>query len=210
MPIVEAHLLEGYGPEEKSRLTAALTDAVRFVVPAPDEAITVVLNEYPSEAYVRGGQQRRPAPALPDPAEIVTEYLAAIEARDLETAQGVLAANFRMTFPGTQPMKSLSELISWASDRYRFVQKSNEAVEAFHSGGVAVVYVRGTLSGEWLDGSPFDGIRFIDRFEVSGSKIVRQDVWNDIAEVRARGFHLIECGSQLVVICHPGGLRVVC
>ncbi len=29
-------------------------------------------------------------------------------------------------------------------------------------------------------------------------------------EVRARGFHLIECGGQLVVICNGGGIRVIC
>ena len=84
MPIVEAHILEGYSPSDKSRLTSALTDAIRFVVPAPDEAITVMLHEYPSEAYARGGQHRQPAPALPDPTQIVRDYLAAMEARDLE------------------------------------------------------------------------------------------------------------------------------
>ena len=186
MPIVETHLLEGYAPEEKSRLTAALTDAVRLVVPAPDEAITVLLHEYPAEAYARGGQHRHAAPALPDPAQIVTDYLTAMEARDLDAAQGALSEDFQMVFPGIPPMTSLAELVNWASDRYRFVRKSNEAVEAFHSGGVAVVYVRGTLSGEWPDGSAFQGIRFIDRFEVSGGKIIRQAVWNDLAEVRAQ------------------------
>ncbi|MDO7593790.1 MAG: hypothetical protein MUQ90_00250, partial [Burkholderiaceae bacterium] len=45
-----------------------------------------------------------------------------------------------------------------------------------------VVYARGTLSGNWLDGEPFSGIRFIDRFEVVDGLLVRQDVWNDIGE----------------------------
>lgn len=186
MPIVETHLLEGYGPEEKSRLASALTDAVRFVVPAPDEAITVMLREYPADAYLRGGQHRSPAPALPDPAKIVTGYLAAMEARDIDAAQAALADGFEMVFPGTAPMTSLPELIAWAKDRYRTVRKADQTVEAFHSAGAAVVYVRGTLSGEWPDGSPFDGIRFIDRFEVVAGKIRRQDVWNDIAEARAQ------------------------
>lgn len=31
-----------------------------------------------------------------------------------------------------------------------------------------------------------------------------------VAEVRARGFHLIECGGQFVIICNPGHMRVVC
>ena len=28
----------------------------------------------------------------------------------------------------------------------------------------------------------FEGIRFVDRFEVAGGRITRQDVWNDLAE----------------------------
>lgn len=124
--------------------------------------------------------------AHPDPSEIVTDYLAAMEARDLDSAQSALADDFEMVFPGAPPMSSLLELIDWAKDRYRFVRKTTEAVETFQSGNVDVVYVRGTLSGEWPDGSPFEGIRFIDRFEVLGGKITRQSVWNDIAEFRAQ------------------------
>ncbi|RBI85894.1 hypothetical protein DRV85_09255 [Rhodosalinus halophilus] len=30
------------------------------------------------------------------------------------------------------------------------------------------------------------------------------------AEVRARGFHLIECGGQFIFICNPGHMRVIC
>ncbi len=29
-------------------------------------------------------------------------------------------------------------------------------------------------------------------------------------EVQRRGFHMIECGGQFVIICNRGGLRVVC
>lgn len=29
-------------------------------------------------------------------------------------------------------------------------------------------------------------------------------------EVRSRGFHMIECGGQLVVVCNAGGIRVIC
>ncbi|ARC88408.1 N-(5'-phosphoribosyl)anthranilate isomerase [Rhodovulum sp. MB263] len=31
-----------------------------------------------------------------------------------------------------------------------------------------------------------------------------------VAEVRRRGFHMVECGGQLIVICNPHGLRVIC
>jgi len=184
VPIVEAHLLQGYGPEVQSRLTTALTDAVRFVVPAPPEAITVMLHEYPRTAYARGGAHRDPAAALPDPAGLVRAYLDAMEARDLDAAQAMLSAGFVMVFPGTGPMHALSELIDWSRDRYRFVRKTYDATEAFQGADAAVVYTRGTLSGAWPDGTPFDGIRFVDRFEVQGGLIVRQDVWNDLAEAR--------------------------
>jgi phenylpyruvate tautomerase PptA (4-oxalocrotonate tautomerase family) len=186
MPVIEAHVLRGYAPEEKSRLTSALTDAVRFVVPAPDEAITVMLHEIEPDGYARGGVSRAPAPALPDPAGIVRGYLSAMEARDLDSARALLGDGFEMVFPGTPTMTSLEQLIDWAQGRYRFVKKTYDGIEAFHSCGVAVVYARGTLFGEWPDGTAFEGIRFIDRFEVSGGRIARQDVWNDIAEVRPR------------------------
>ena len=55
MPIIEAHILGGYSPAEKSRLTMALTDAVRFVVPAGDDAVTVMVHEMAPENYARGG-----------------------------------------------------------------------------------------------------------------------------------------------------------
>ncbi|MBF9058488.1 tautomerase [Rhodobacterales bacterium HKCCSP123] len=184
MPIVEAHVLEGYAPEAKTRLVRALTDAVRVVVPAPDDAITVMIHEYPPENYGRGGVMRTPAPALPDPGKLVLDYLARMEARDIDAAQAMLAPDFTMTFPGTAPMTALSELIDWARGRYRFVKKTYDTVEAFHAHGATVVYARGTLSGEWPDGTAFEGIRFIDRFELEGGLITRQDVWNDLAEVR--------------------------
>jgi hypothetical protein len=31
-----------------------------------------------------------------------------------------------------------------------------------------------------------------------------------VAEVRRRGFHLLECGGQFIVICNPGQLQIIC
>ncbi len=30
------------------------------------------------------------------------------------------------------------------------------------------------------------------------------------AEVQRRGFHLVECGGQFIVICNAGQMRVIC
>ena len=31
-----------------------------------------------------------------------------------------------------------------------------------------------------------------------------------IDDVRRRGFHIVECGGQFIVICNPGQLTVIC
>lgn len=111
---------------------------------------------------------------------IVRAYLAAMEARDLSLAQSYLADGFAMTFPGGIHMTSLTDLVAWSKPRYRFVKKTYDRFDTMPN----LCYCFGTLYGEWLDGTAFSGIRFIDRFELSDGKITRQDVWNDMAELR--------------------------
>ncbi len=31
-----------------------------------------------------------------------------------------------------------------------------------------------------------------------------------VAEVQQRGYHLVECGGQFIVICNPGQMKVIC
>lgn len=40
---------------------------------------------------------------------------------------------------------------------------------------------------------------------------VEREIGRDalVAEVRRRGFHLLECGGQFVVICNAGHLRIL-
>lgn len=186
MPVIEVHVMQGYSDTEKARLCEALTHSVRIVVPAPPEAVTVLIHEIAPAGYMRGGQARTPAPALPDPVALVRAYLTAMEAREIDVARALLGPGFTMAFPGAAPMTTLEQLIAWAKPRYRFVAKTYEGFDALQPATEAtVVYCRGTLSGEWPDGTPFAGIRFIDRFEITKGHITRQDVWNDIAETKA-------------------------
>jgi hypothetical protein len=115
-------------------------------------------------------------------ADIVRSFLEAVGKRDLPAASRYLADGFEMIFPGGHRMSRLEELGAFASKRYRFVTKSFDRFDVAGD----VVYCVGTLSGEWLDGEPFSGIRFIDRFELADGRIRVQQVWNDIAEVRSR------------------------
>ena len=122
---------------------------------------------------------------MTEPEALVRAYLDAMERRDLAAAAAMLGEGFEMSFPGTPPMRGLQELIDWAAPRYRFVKKSYVGFDVMEAPrAAAVVYARGALSGEWPDGAAFEGVRFIDRFEITGGKIVRQDVWNDIGEAR--------------------------
>jgi 4-oxalocrotonate tautomerase family enzyme len=183
MPVIELHVIAGYTDMDKTRLCEALTDAVRIVIPAKPEAVTVMIHEMEPAGYMRGRAHRNPAPALSDPADTVRAYLSAMEARDLAGAQALLGAGFAMTFPGTGPMHSLEAVIAWSKPRYRFVTKTYEGFDAMQSSGdAAIVYCRGTLAGKWPDGTAFAGIRFIDRFEVVAGLLTQQDVLNDIAE----------------------------
>ena len=127
-----------------------------------------------------------PVDNQPDPKAIVQAYLAAMEARDLDAARAMLGAGFSMVFPGTGPMSTLDQLIAWAKPRYRFVTKTYDGFDAMlGDADTAIVYCFGTLAGEWPDGTAFSDIRFIDRFELAAGQIIRQDVWNDIAETKA-------------------------
>jgi 4-oxalocrotonate tautomerase family enzyme len=182
MPIVTVQILEGYDSHAKTRLGRAVTDAVRSVIPAAPDAVTVILQDMPATNYLRGGEHRSPFPAAPDAVQVVKAFLGAMEARDLPAAQTLLAPGFTMTFPGARHMSTLEELVAWSKPRYRFVKKTYDRYDAFGT----LVYCFGTLHGEWPDGTPFQGIRFIDRFELDRGLILRQDVWNDIAEVKGQ------------------------
>ena len=186
MPVVTVTLIEGYDEATRRRLGEALTDAVRASIAAPLEGVTVVLDEVAPGNYLRGRAPRRPGPPLPDPAETVRGFLAALEARDLERARAFLAEDFEMTFPGETRFTRLEDLVVWARDRYRSVTKTIEAMETLPAAEGVTVYCRGRLAGQWPDGSPFEGIRFIDRFELAEGKLRRQEVWNDLAEVGAK------------------------
>ncbi len=153
----------------RKRLQTALTEALCESLDTPPHTVTVVI-----------------AAGDPDPAILVRSFLAAMEARDIDGAQALLAPGCTMTFPGGVTMDSLAGIIAWARPRYRFVRKDFERVDTL-PGDPAVVWCSGTLHGEWPDGTAFSGIRFLDRFEVSAGRITRQEVWNDLAEFIAKG-----------------------
>lgn len=184
MPVIKITLIEGYDAPTIQALSRRITDAVRATIAAPPAGITVIAEEVPPTNYMRGGEARVPGPPVPGAADTVRAYLAAMEAREIDIARGMLADGFEMVFPGGIRMTRLEDLIEWAKPRYSRIGKTIEGVDEAFEGDRVIVWVRGTLFGTWPDGTEFAGIRFVDRFEVIAGRIMRQEVWNDLGEHR--------------------------
>ena len=118
-------------------------------------------------------------------AKIVRTYLRLVEERDLDAASEFLADDVLIVFPGGRTFGSLTDQVASSAGRFRSVKKTLDQLDVVSDGAETTVYVYGTLAGQALDGSSFDGVRFIDRFALNDGQIVSQMVWNDLAEVGA-------------------------
>lgn len=185
MPVISVTLLPGYPQEAQHRLVQRLAHTARSVIDASDAGTTVFVQEV--SAYRRDGNVfSTGGPVLPEASQLVAQFLECMAMRDLLAAQAFLAPHFEMVFPGGEKMHQLSELMAWAAPRYRRIVKTELTYDESWQSDQTVVYCKGLLSGEWPDGSEFKNIRFLDRFEVVKGKLQRQDVWNDLAEMRAK------------------------
>jgi hypothetical protein len=115
-------------------------------------------------------------------AEIVERYLVASMIPDPETAATFMTDDVAITFTGGRKMSHPRETAGFNAKRYKWVKKKMERSDVAPGVGETIVYNIGTLYGEWPDGTPFEGNRYVDRFVVRGGKIVETDVWNDSAE----------------------------
>ena len=183
MPVISVTLLPGYPQDAQHRLVQRLAHTARSVIDASDAGTTVFVQEV--SAYRRDGNVfSSGGPVLPEASQLVAQFLECMAARNFEAAQAFLAPSFEMVFPGGETMHQLTELLSWAAPRYQKVGKTKMHFDESWQSDKTVVYCRGMLNGVWLDGTEFKDIRFIDRFEVVKGKLQRQDVWNDLAEIR--------------------------
>ena len=183
MPVTQITLLPGYPDEARERLVKNVSLAVASVIDASPAGITTYVSE--AATYQRDGAVRRQGGgSLPNASDLALAYLQAMEAGRLDEANTHLGPGFIMQFPGKWTMTSLDEFVQRSRARYQFVGKHFERFDECWAGDVTIVYCFGTLHGRWLSGESFEGIRFIDRFEFRKGKITRQDVWNDIGEVR--------------------------
>jgi len=130
----------------------------------------------------------RAAPNAPStPAEVVDEFLRLIMIPDPVAARRHVGPGLRIRFTGGRAMSDPTECAAFNAARYRWVKKRIERTETVaHSAtteiGETVVYSLGTLYGQWPDGTPFEGNRYVDRYVVREGLITEMDVWNDSAE----------------------------
>lgn len=132
------------------------------------------------------------------PAAVVDEFLRLIMLPDPLAARRYTAPGLAIRFTGGRAMADPAECTAFNKGRYKWVKKRIERTEtvaaiqvhAVQTGAqpdppdpeAVVVYSIGTLYGEWPDGTPFEGNRYVDRYVVRAGLITRMEVWNDSAE----------------------------
>lgn len=138
--------------------------------------------------------------------EIVERFLEASMVPDPATARTFMAPHVAITFTGGRRFSEPAESAAFNAGRYAWVKKRFERTDvvAGATEDEAVVYNTGTLYGAWPDGTPFEGNRYVDRFVLSGGKIVRMDVWNDSAELLLARAGLAEDGGAAKAAGRPG------
>jgi hypothetical protein len=118
------------------------------------------------------------------PADLINEYLRILMIPDPAGVKHFVSPELRIRFTGNRSMHAPAECSAFNASRYRWVKKKIEKTEVVSGGSDAatVVYSLGTLYGEWPDGTPFEGNRYVDRYVISHGLITEMDVWNDSAE----------------------------
>lgn len=120
--------------------------------------------------------------------DIVNEFLRLIMIPDPASASRFTAADMKIIFTGKRAMREPAECTKFNASRYKWVKKSIERTDVVipsaeeAARGETIVYSIGTLYGEWPDGKPFEGNRYVDRYVVKNGLITQMDVWNDSAE----------------------------
>jgi hypothetical protein len=116
--------------------------------------------------------------------QLVEEFLRVIMIPDPVGARAFTAPDMRIRFTGGREMRDPADCSAFNKSRYAWVKKRFERTDvvAGATDDEAIVYNIGTLYGAWLDGTPFEGNRYVDRYVVRHDQIVQMDVWNDSAE----------------------------
>ena len=117
---------------------------------------------------------------LGEAGRLVWDFLELFAQLRFAEANDLLAPGCRMVFPGGAEFTDCTALPQRSAGLYRWVHKVFERFDEIATPEGVIVYNFGTLRGEWPDGAPFAGVRYIDRFLVRDGRIADQRVWNDL------------------------------
>lgn len=120
------------------------------------------------------------------PTDVVKTFLDAMSRRDFATMESVMAPNFKMTTTGGVVYAHPKDFAAHSSTRQKTAKKTTDHYDEIPSDQGAVVYSIGSMAGLWNDGTPYSGVRYIDRFEIIDGKIVDMNVYSDMAEFRPK------------------------
>jgi phenylpyruvate tautomerase PptA (4-oxalocrotonate tautomerase family) len=172
MPVVETTILEGYDAATKTRLLKGMMRAVRSVMAAPPDGIVTILREVHPTSYARGGVSRVPGPPLPPAADVAAALAAALEKGDAAAAGALATADFTSTdIHGER--RDLAGSINAAKSLRRAYERFDEAM----TDEDRIVFGQGTLEGTAPDGTAVSGVRFIDRFRLTGALVAEVESW---------------------------------
>jgi hypothetical protein len=121
---------------------------------------------------------------MSDAVETVKTFLEALGRRDMVEVDGLLGPGFRMIVSGGHVFTSPAEFAAFSKARHIRAKKTTDRYDAMPGDDCIVVYAMGSMAGTWNDGTTFEGVRYIDRFEVAHDKIVDMRVWSDMSEFR--------------------------
>jgi limonene-1,2-epoxide hydrolase len=123
---------------------------------------------------------------MPAPVEVVKSFLEAMGRRDFAAMEAFMAPNFKMTVTGGAVFSHPRDFAAQSRARQRSAKKTTDRYDEIPTSNGAVVYSIGSMAGEWNDGTAYAGVRYIDRFEIVGGKIVDMQVYSDMAEFRPK------------------------
>ncbi|GEM_PF-124873 len=137
------------------------------------------------KGQVPAGQNKQEIVAM------VQKVILGAMAGDRALVDRYMAPDVELIFVGRK-LGAADEIGKFNQTRYKWVKKSIDRWDVTFEGNEVIVSSLGTLYGEWLDGTPFKGNRYIDRFILVDGKITKMDVWNDSAELLMKRAGLIK------------------
>ena len=118
--------------------------------------------------------------------DTIGRFIAAVNRRDADEAQALLAPGAELVFPGPTTFHEVADFLAWAGPRYRAATYTYTHMDFLQDGERTIVYAQGRVDGELPDGQAFAGVRYIDRFVIAQGRIERKEVWTDMADLLRR------------------------